>query len=163
MNYSLGTKKNCHQIRKFHRIFTIVRNFSAILNEVWHFRIHLWNSDKFSSKYISKIAVVMSKLRKFEWIEFSLPARGAWLDLRPRQYQYCTNVTRTRLALFFRIIVFLFFLDENYQIKKASSFGFNKKRNKKKNERGGMTFSGCVPKKERTSRWRRPLLAWIVI
>ena len=55
-------------------IFSFFRQilyFSAILNEFWHFRTHLWNSEKFSSKFRSKIAVVMSKLRKFEWIEFS--------------------------------------------------------------------------------------------
>ena len=68
-------KKHCNQIRKFHGFFSgAFHNFcnvSASINDFWHFRTHLWNSDKFSSKFSSKIAAIMSKLRKFEWIEFS--------------------------------------------------------------------------------------------
>ena len=33
LNYSFGTKKYCHQIRKFHGIFIFFCNFSAIVNE----------------------------------------------------------------------------------------------------------------------------------
>ena len=72
LNYSFGTKNIVTRFGNFTEFRSqMFCNFSAILNEFWYFRTHLWNSEKISSKFIGKVAVVISKLRKFEWIEFS--------------------------------------------------------------------------------------------
>ena len=71
---------------EFWRIFSHFFHFSAFLNEFGHFCTDPWNSDKISSKFRREIAIFMSNLRKFEWIEF-------WIDsFLPKLWRlFCWN------------------------------------------------------------------------
>ena len=86
LNYSFGTKKYWQKIRNFDGFFRIFPHFSAFLNEFGHFCTDPWNSDKISSKFRGEIAIFMSNLRKFEWIEF-------WIDsFLPKLWRlFCWN------------------------------------------------------------------------
>ena len=59
---------NCISERILHGIFAEFCSFFCIFDEFGHFWTHLWNSGFFSSKFRREIAILMQKLRMFEWI-----------------------------------------------------------------------------------------------
>ena len=65
--------------RNFHMFLQFFCNSQRILT----FSHTLWNSEKISSTFRSKIAVVMSKLRKFEWIGCS------FFQILPKLWLFC--------------------------------------------------------------------------
>ena len=59
---------NCISERILHGIFAEFCSFFCIFSEFGHFWTDLWNSGFFSSKFRREIAILMQKLRMFEWI-----------------------------------------------------------------------------------------------